>query len=344
MGCKPGGCYQKSPKQICIENDLEGDDDEGCHAPRTPSVVGGQCKCTGNCTITITGKEIKSYISSTIKDLAGDLINEIKDTDEIIAPNFFPGKENIEGCDELAAVVPDGMTVGCLYDNAKITFPQNMINLVRDLPNKKLKIVITINLGDMIPRDLTDAIADLMEAGIPFTAPNGYCLASTIDISAQKLAIDVSAVGGLVKLTAFNGNPLDKKKGLVSKINTGDHATVVKNAENVDNYCPAGSTLFSYTVNVDKPIDTESEMAGMKADINGQVKIDVGFDMCLKVCMTDGDCREKEGYSCVELPNGVPPEGLTIDDVPKKKACFDNNNIVYFEQLTEMFKTEETTP
>ena len=60
----------------------------------------------------------------------------------------------------------------------------------------------------------------------------------------------------------------------------------------------------------------------------------VGFDMCLKSCKTDDDCRKADGYSCVDLPSSVP-----VDDkpAPTAKVCFDKSNIDYFTKMTEDF-------
>ena len=64
-------------------------------------------------------------------------------------------------------------------------------------------------------------------------------------------------------------------------------------------------------------------------------QINVGFDMCLKSCNQDSDCRD--GYVCYEIPNGVPEEGKTV---PTQKACFDNSTIKYFTDMTNAFKKE----
>ena len=337
MSCKAGECVAKSPKEICLEKGMEWNEaTQECMTPSTPSVVGGACKCLKNCEITITGKEIKSMLTSTIKTFASDLVDQIKDTDKIIAPNYFPGKENIEGCDELAAVVPEGMTLGC-FRTSTITFPKNLTNLIKSLPTSSMKIFFTtLNFSDFIDAEMAakiKSIAELLEAGISFAAPNGYCLAATIDIGGT-IDAKVTDVPIISSLGIISTNPLDKKNGLVKKINTGDHATVVANAALVDNYCPAGSTLFSYTLNFDNPVNMPVSIVTISATLKG----DIGFDMCLKSCNTDDDCRKDEGYACVELPDGVPAEGQTYDDMPKKKVCFDPANIDYFTKMTEDFK------
>ena len=64
--------------------------------------------------------------------------------------------------------------------------------------------------------------------------------------------------------------------------------------------------------------------------------------MCLKSCETDADCRQNEGYTCVDIPNGVPAENETQQ---VQKACFDKDNLDYFKNLTNQFNgTTEETP
>ncbi|GEM_PF-2516199 len=343
--CKAGACVVKSPKELCLEKGMEWlEATQECVTPSVPSVVGGACKCLNNCTITISGKEIKSIINSTVQGFASDLFNQIKDTDTIVAPNYFPGKENIEGCDELAAVVPEGMTLGCFRDS-KITFPKGLTDLMKNLPTTKLSIlgIINIDMSEFLDAEMAAkviGIADLLANGIEFAAPNGYCLAATIDIGGT-IAASMTNLPLIGSLDILTSNPLDKTNGLVKKINTGDHATVVANAAKVDNYCPVGSTLFSYTMNFDKPISMDlKKVLGKMMRLTATIKGDIGFDMCLKSCNTDDDCRKDEGYSCVEMPDGVPAEGQTYDDMPKKKVCFDQANIDYFTKMTEDFSPE----
>ncbi len=278
------------------------------------SVVGGACSCVGNdCNIIVKGSELKAAINTqnplllTAKLIGVDvsaILGNIGDNEEIVAPNFFSNSST--GCEALAAVVPDGMSVGC-FRNSTITFPEGLLKAITAIGAKLGPLASIIpQLKDL---DLTNVIAKmntLLGNGINFTSPNGYCLAAAIDID---LEVTNSMITGIVKM--------DNVKGILNKINTGDHDKA-KLAE-----CPEGSTLLSYTV--------ESKTEGTGA-------ANVGFDICLKSCETDNDCRKDEGYSCVELPNGVPAEGQTTADLPTKKVCFDKNNIDYFTSMTDQFE------
>ncbi len=59
--------------------------------------------------------------------------------------------------------------------------------------------------------------------------------------------------------------------------------------------------------------------------------------MCLKSCAADADCRA--GYKCIDIPNGVPADG---EQQVYSKACFDEANIAYFEEMTKKFESDST--
>ena len=246
------------------------------------------------------------------------------------------------------------MTLGCFRGEksgngvVKITFPNSIVGLIQQIGD----LVGTIDQS--IDTSKIEGIANLLKKGIQFTSPGGYCLTATIDIDGTMDTYvnipDVTKSLGLLQIPVVNGmegnpltaNPLDKNNGLVKKINTGDHATVKSGSEAAavagTNYCPDGSTLFSYELNKQLAKNIEKDAMGANIKANIGLDVNIGFDMCLKSCETSDDCRKDEGYSCVEIPNGVPAENQTVDDVPKKKACFDAANIEYFTQMTEDFK------
>jgi len=326
--CVAGECVNKSLKAICADKGQNVNAD-GTDCEVVDSIVGTPCKCIGGddkCKIVITGKEFKSIINTGLTSMAmfigidiNSMINQIGDDDKIIAPNYFPGKENIEGCDGL--VVPEGMTLGCFTD-ATIEFPDSITGLIKGLPeNEKIADMMPEGTGEMIT-----GVAGILEDGIEFKAPNGYCIAATIDIGDK---MSLKAMG----LDVIKNDPLNKKTGLVKKINTGDHKKVLAGKEAAEkaenNYCPDGSVLFSYSLqeNISKKVSM----------MNITLNANVGFDMCLKACKSDDDCRKSDGYSCVELPDGVPAEGQTSADLPTKSACFSKATIDYFTKMTNDF-------
>ena len=264
--CANDACVDLTDEEKCIATGGEWINNQ-CMTV-TESIIGGACSCKDNCTIEITGKELKNILASSIKAVASLMIS---DNMKIVAPNFFPGADNIEGCDDLKAdgAVPEGMTLGCLTstDIKFVDVPSTMTNLIPTI----IKM-----MGSTLPEGvdvdaLQKSITEILNDGIPFAAPQGYCLAAAIDISGT---VDSgTTAGGIIASDALS------KDGLLSKINTGDHSKAV--ASN----CPAGSTKFSYTI--DEPVDELGT-------------IDLGFDMCLKSCITDDDCRE--GYSAPKFP------------------------------------------
>ena len=331
--CLAGECVNKSIKAICADQGMDVNE-AGTDCKVIDSIIGTPCKCTGGeekCTIVITGKEFKDIINTNLTAFGSaigmdinSMIDQIADDDKIIAPNYFPGKENIEGCDNL--VVPEGMTLGCFTDS-KIQFPDSITGLIKELPNNA-------KIAEMMPAGSSEkitGIAGILEDGIEFKAQNGYCIAATIDIG------DSAAIKALGFIDVLKQDPLNKNNGLVKKINTGDHSKVVSGKVAADkaekNYCPDGSALFSYSLK--ENIDKSMSMVSVK------LKVNIGFDMCLKACKTNDDCRKDEGYSCVELPDGVPAEGQTSADLPTKKACFSQATIDYFTQMTNEFAPAE---
>ena len=298
--CVEGVCVDLCKDKQCDSNKGEVCTQGQCVVVTRPATaIGAACTCTSDCEITITGKELKDSINEpAISTILGMFI---ADNDKITAPNFF--SKSITGCDNVA--VPNGMTLGCMYDTT-ITFPSSIVSLLDGLGP------LLGMLGDFLPEGLDiaaiiDPLKGLLKDGIAFKAPKGYCLTAAINISAQ---LDPS-------IEAFvSSDKIFGSQGLVNKITTGDHAKAKVAV------CPEGTEKFTYTV------DDTIEGAGV---------FNVGFDMCLRGCDSNADCRTADGYSCVEIPNGVPAEGQTVDDLEKKKVCFDKSNIDYFTDLTNLF-------
>lgn len=261
--------------------------------------IGSKCSCEGdNCKITISGKELKAAISSTIIGMAPIVgITLPADDDVIEAPNYF--SDGIVGCDKVVA--PAGMAVGCFYD-AQVTFPESVINLLGSV-EKIAGLIPGLNLGDLDLSTLVTEMKALLQEGISFAAPEGYCLAANIDIA---LSVESSSI------TQFINK--DQVQVLVEKINTPGH----DHAQAKQAVCPDGSVKLWYDVSSAK---------------EGTGSADVGFDLCMRACEADTDCRD--GYECVEMTYGSA-ENIKAGDL-KAKVCFDQANIDYFKGITDKF-------
>ena len=295
-------CARKG--MVCKENQ--------CVKPDAVYKIGDPCTCTGaSCNKTLTGKEIKEMVAGLSALVGGFNIdfNLIKDDDTITFPDFF--SKDIQGCQGIVA--PEGMTIGCFRDsNITVTSQDG----TKGYDGSGLKAFVDSlekneQFGDKL-KPYASNLHKILTNGVAFSSTNGYCLAATIDIKAK----------GLVAAALAN----DVLSALVSLVNTGDHSkaklgTVV---------CPEGGVKFDYEI-------AKTVNKGLYG-----LDLNVGFDMCLKSCETDADCRQNEGYTCVDIPNGVPAENETQQ---VQKACFDKDNLDYFKNLTNQFNgTTEETP
>lgn len=303
---KEENCAQQG--MVCKENQ--------CVKPENVAHIGDPCTCTGaSCNKTLTGKEIKEMVKafSVFAAMYGIDFNLIKDDDTITYPDFF--SKDIQGCQGIVA--PKGMTIGCFRDS-NITVTSNGEGQGYEGSGLKAFVESLENngkFGDKL-KPYASKIHTILANGVEFSSENGYCLAATIDIQAT--------LGGLAEA----GKSIVDK--LLTLINTGKHA----DAKLETSVCPEGSVKFDYEVS--KKI--EKDIKGAKATVD----LNVGFDMCLKSCETDADCRQNEGYTCVDIPNGVPAENETQQ---VQKACFDKDNLDYFKNLTNQFNgTTEETP
>ncbi len=273
------------------------------------SIIGQPCTCTGdNCKFTITGAELKAALGDALinDETLGGFVSQLLPADDakITAPNYF--SNGIKGCDGLVA--PEGMAVGC-FTSDKIELDEGFQGMVTTA-GQLVPLLLGVMKVDTTGIDITkimDMVNQVAKDGIPFTANKGYCLLADIDIALNVTSEEISK---FIKMSEVNK--------LLEKVNTPNHNhEKAKNAK-----CPEGSVLLSYGVNKET------------ADMGSAV---VGFDMCLQSCTKDADCRTADGYSCVELPNGVPAEGQTTADLPKVKVCFDQTNIDYFTNMTNSF-------
>lgn len=302
---------QPATKENCARKGMECKDNQ-CVQPAVVYKIGDPCTCTGaSCSKTLTGKEIKEMVAGLSALVGGFNIdfNLIKDDDTITFPDFF--SKDIQGCQGIVA--PEGMTIGCFRDsNITVTSQDG----TKGYEGSGLKAFVDSlekneQFGDKL-KPYASKLHKILTNGVAFSSTNGYCLAATIDIKAK----------GLVAAALAN----DVLSALVSLVNTGDHSkaklgTVV---------CPEGGVKFDYEI-------AKTVNKGLYG-----LDLNVGFDMCLKSCETDADCRQNDGYTCVDIPNGVPAENETQQ---VQKACFDKDNLDYFKNLTNQFNgTTEETP
>ncbi len=280
--------------------------------------LGSPCSCTGtDCSIIITGKELKDAINGKgIGGIALPFLANIQETDQIVAPNYF--SKDITGCEGI--VVPDGMAAGCFYTST-ITFMDSLTNaqsVFAQLEMILLSVEAIPGLGNALAgldidiKSIAAAIQDLLAQGIKFTANNGYCMTADIDIKLD-VKTDVP-FSDSIKMSVGELVVMDNVIKLVNKINTvgTDHAKA-KSAT-----CPNDGQLLSFEANSD-------------SDLGGAA---VGFDMCVQKCSTDADCRAADGYKCIEMPANT----TDVDNGTKSaKVCFPEENITYFEKMTEQF-------
>lgn len=298
----------KPHTENCARKGMECKDNQ-CVQPAVVYKIGDPCTCTGaSCNKTLTGKEMVAGLSALVGGFNIDF-NLIKDDDTITFPDFF--SKDIQGCQGIVA--PEGMTIGCFRDsNITVTSQDG----TKGYEGSGLKAFVDSlekneQFGDKL-KPYASKLHKILTNGVAFSSTNGYCLAATIDIKAK----------GLVAVALAN----DVLSALVSLVNTGDHSkaklgTVV---------CPEGGVKFDYEI-------AKTVNKGLYG-----LDLNVGFDMCLKSCETDADCRQNEGYTCVDIPNGVPAENETQQ---VQKACFDKDNLDYFKNLTNQFNgTTEETP
>ncbi|MBQ1926836.1 MAG: hypothetical protein II180_12050 [Proteobacteria bacterium] len=94
--------------------------------------------------------------------------------------------------------------------------------------------------------------------------------------------------------------------------------TAARHTEAVNAVCPEGTRKFSYT----EPEILEEEYPEDNIPLTDFVGR-LGYDVCLKACETDKDCREN--YKCLDLPTRAPCLNETVEDVinggESQKAC-----------------------
>lgn len=273
----------------------------------TDTIIGHPCHCTDNCTIEVTGKEVKDALTPMTKILVNGALKDsdvsldtLADDDKITAPNYF--SDSITGCEGLVA--PEGMKVGC-FETAKIEMPESLQSLFSVLKEKIPSLLESFgvdasSLGDIDLNGIFNVMLPLLSEGIQFKSDGGYCTLAAIDID---LNVTDLVIKGFVNM--------DKVNAIADKIEVGDASKV-----NIDTACPTGSEMIAF--NVDKTSNKGSAQ--------------VAFDICMKSCNAPTDCEN--GTECVEIK----------DDRGAHKVCFEEDNITYFTNLSKSLGVGEEEP
>jgi len=339
-------------------------------------------------------------IKNDVDTIIGMIPDSEKAEDSILVPNYFfdgvkeqCGKDN-EGND---IAIPEGMNVACLYDS-KIQPPEYLRNILTSNEFKdvldKVKNASVLDMTDFLKEnmhvdvdkakviEMLDKVKEfavkdgpvdgILKDGIPFKANEGTCLLANIDL---QLDVTKEKIFGMVDISAMID--MDKVKAMLNdNLNTVDHVYgdeckgndktkcqgVVNTVE-----CPTGGAALDYA------LYSKTEVGGSYIG-----SADIHFDMCLKNCNTDDDCRDD--FKCVSLPYGTDEaiaaaneclalektctdgkdachqkfvdcknctgeyaniEGCKVKSI--KNVCFDKANIDYFTNMTEMFKPADGT-
>ena len=281
-------------KQYC---DVDANNNPAC--VEAQSVVGMPCTCTGeDCEIVITGAEFKSIFSDLMlnNEVFTEKLNNIKDTDNIIGPNFYA--EGNQGCEDLAAVIPNGMAVAC-YRDSSVVIPESIQTFLgTDLP--ELLRVSEDPESAKVAAALEAVNTNILAKNIDFKSQGGgYCMPVVLDASMVTEGIGAS----LLKENAFASDG-----PMAGKFNRGDHSLVDRES---DSYCPAGSSLYVYE---------------LQKKFNYVGNNILNFDLCLQTCDPEASkCRD--GFDCMQLQE-VGLKNYTKDERPY--VCFSNEAHQYF--------------
>ena len=270
-----------------------------------------------------------------IKPAVHNIWDLIKNDDKILVPNyFFDGVSDV--CKNIT--VPDGMALGCFTDGT-IKPPTSFSDILASDDFKWLMDLILNNktLTGMIEEKspgVVDKIKEFIAAGgavdkilndgIDFKSSEGYCLVANIDLQLDVSREDINLL--IMNLNLGKIVDIDKVMAMLNKnLNTPNH----DHSKAIDAACPQGSVKLWYTENsrtelAELEIPKSIPMVGGKS-----VKFDppkfigeanVGFDMCLRACEKNDDCRD--GYACEALPYGLAVDIAAANECIKlEKEC-----------------------
>ena len=291
------------------------------------------------CSDYVSGKYFSKFVTSTnfIKDFGemgsimyGVINSEVQKHDDffVYSRNIFPKDATIiKGCKNVK--VPEGMTLGCITSESSMVFKylSSFIDSFKSAQNLGVR-VMDEKLVDWL-EVFTASFMD-NQGGFNFESPNGYCLVGSYDLTVRgyvfdtyfgepkepkKYAADAANYTDGWNVLGFHDNPEEKLSGLMDVINTP-----TRHKEAIKAVCPEGTETFHYTEPLMLSIDTDEDK-----DFIGRL----GYDLCLKPCEKDEDCRE--GYNCLALPSRAPDRFEKVKDVVEagefKKVCFNQETV-----------------
>ena len=299
------------------------------------------------CSDYLSGKEFSKFVTSTnfIKVFGkmgaliyGTLKGEIEKYDDffVYGRNIFPKDSSvIKGCENVQ--VPAGMTLGCITSESTIVFKHISSFIESFKTAQELGVrIIDETLLDWL-EVFTAAFMD-KQGGFSFASPNGYCLVGSYDLTVRGDVFDTffgepknpsnyqedpTNYADGWNVLGFHDNPEEKLTGLVDLINTP-----TRHKEATKSKCPAGTVALHYTEPLMVSVDTDVEK-----DFIGRL----GYDLCLKSCEKDADCRS--GYSCLSVPCRAPDRFEKVKDVVDGgdfvKVCFNPETVERISDLRD---------
>ena len=319
--CKIGGTCVADDPVVVNDADAKG--------------IGSKCDCPATepeCRVQIKGEHIKDFVkvdaicpafdlapSDAKCAIAQGIVNGIINSEDfknatVTIPDLFyrptgdySNAAKFTGCDDLRplANADTGFAVTCWRD-AKVEFDENAAKLLDNMGTILSTIAgFGVDFGGVDVGALLTYIKAKFADGIPLTAGSagngGYCMLADLDISMsltdEKLnqMLDMRILTGLLERGINSPNHDHGKSKFVA--------------------CPEGSTKLWFDV----------------PSISATGTANVGFDVCMKTCKTDDDCRD--GNTCQYLLYGN--EKTMLEDASLgTKVCFDQKNIAYFQQLS----------
>ncbi len=293
--CVADPCLSCAAGETCIVHECVAE------SLRAETDIGMPCRCdAADCNTLVSNRQVKKYLTALALLGGANFLSELKDWEYAVFPDYF--SKSIVGCESLKEDAPEGMAVGCMRTasfsiaGSQADFLANTVPGLIGMLGKQSEF-----LTQKLPK-----IAQKLNDGIEFYAPNGYCFYGTTDVSMQ-------LTNKAFKLF-FIASAFDRQKGLFSDFIAGNReasaGAAAKAAAEGKSHCPEGSQYLSYEIKKDSPSIGKGSVA---------------IDVCMKSCKTNADCRS--GYECYAVPDGLPAAGLNTDKQPHVPICVDRRNI-----------------